>query len=288
VDPDWARACRSLERDLLGAVRRVPTWSLASTTIGADGLPEGFAVHTSALARLLRARVEAGAATPTHRRRRGARPAPSGAFAPLVLDASVVLDRRLRGGVRPGRRFASSGRRVLRADRLVTDPARRAFERPAKRRGGIVVVDQSGSMSLSNDELEALVARAPGALVVGYSHAPGSTGVPNAWILACGGRAATRLRAGNVGNGVDGPVLRFALSRRRGREPLIWICDGQVTDSGDHADQQLAMECARLVARHGIVMVASVREAIEAIGRRAALSGRAVALGRVAVAISTT
>lgn len=285
VEPEWARACRALERDLVGALRRVPTWSLASTSTDDRGLPQGFAVHTRALAQLIRARLDAGHAT-SRSRGRGARPAPTGAFAPLLFDDTVVLDRLVRGGVRPRRLPSTSGRHVVRASRLVTDPARRAFERPARRGGGIVVVDQSGSMSLSTEELEALVVRAPGSLVVGYSHAPGSTGVPNAWILADGGRAARTIRTGNVGNGVDGPVLRFALSRRRGSEPLIWICDGQVTDSGDHADAGLAEECAGLVARHRIEMVASVDEAIKRVGRRTALAGRPVALGRVAASIA--
>jgi hypothetical protein len=285
VDPEWARACRSLERELTQLVRRVPTRSLASTTSDERALPEGFAVHTRALAEV----IGGWAATvqrPSARARRGARPGPTGSFAPLLFDDGVVLDRQVRGGMRPRRVAAASGRRLVRAARLVTDPARRAFDRPASRGGGVVVVDQSGSMSLSSDELEALVARAPGVFVVGYSHAPGSAGVPNAWVIADGGRAATTVRAGNVGNGVDGPVLRFALTKRRCHEPLVWICDGQVTDSGDHADPRLAAECARLVARHGIVMVATVGEAIERLRSRSAPAGRAVALGRVAAALT--
>jgi hypothetical protein len=172
----------------------------------------------------------------------------------------------------------------VRPIRLVTDPARRAFERRGVAGGGIVVVDQSGSMALSMEELTSLLARAPGAFVVGYSHAPGSTGMPNAWVLADRGRAASTVRSGNVGNGVDGPVLRHALSHRRCGEPFVWICDGQVTDAGDHADERLAAECARLVVRHGIQMVASVDEAILRLGARRALGGPRLALGRVGAA----
>ncbi|HEV3213693.1 MAG TPA: hypothetical protein VGZ03_09900 [Acidimicrobiales bacterium] len=286
VDPEWARACRALGRDLARVVRRVPTASLASTTPGDDGHPGGFVGHTRAIAELIEARVRRERDGPRGARPHGARPAATGAFAPLLLDDTVCLERRVRGGVRPRRVPAPSGRRVVRAARLVTDPARRAFEQPARTGGGVVVVDQSGSMSITPEELTALVTRAPGALVVGYSHAPGSSGVPNAWILAQGGRSATRIPSGNVGNGVDGPVLRFALSRRRPGEPLIWISDGQVTDSGDHADPDLAAACARLVVRYGIVMVPSVREAIDRLGARRTLRHGGVALGRVAAALS--
>jgi hypothetical protein len=285
VDREWAQACRSIERDLIRLVRRVPTRDLASTRLAGE-LPEGFAVHTRGLAVLIDSRVQGARRAPA-RPRRGGRPAATGAFAPLLFDETVALDRRVRGGVRPRRVPAASGRRVVRAARLVTDPARRAFERPARGGGGVVVVDQSGSMSLSADELASLVARAPGALVIGYSHAPGSTGIPNAWILSDRERTASSVRAGNVGNGVDGPALRFALSKRRHHEPVLWICDGQVTDSGDHADATLAAECARLVVANRIQMVPSVADAIARLSSRTPLAPGVSALGRVAAALAS-
>jgi hypothetical protein len=107
--------------------------------------------------------------------------------------------------------------------------------------------------------------------------------VPNAWVLADRGRAASEPRAGNVGNGVDAPALRHALGRRRAGEPMVWVCDGQVTDAGDHADPALAAECAALATRYGIVMVASVPEALDALRHPAR---RARLLGRVAVAVT--
>jgi hypothetical protein len=287
VNRGWATACRELERELLRAARRATTPSLAGTRLGEDGLPAGFATHTRAFAELVARRsshppgpLRPGAS------RRGPRPAATGVFAPLVLDESVVLDRRVAGSVVPRRTAAQVGRRVVRPDRLMTDPARRMFERPSRAGGGVVVVDQSGSMALSSEDLDRLLRAAPGAYVLGYSHAPGSAGTPNAWVLADRGRAAATVRPGNVGNGVDGPALRLALSRRRAREPFIWICDGQVTDSGDHADLGLAEECARLVVRHGVRMVAGVDEALASLGARTRPLGRIQALGRVAGAVT--
>jgi len=284
VSPEWAKGCRAIERDLLRLARRVPVASLASTVLGDGALPEGFAVHTRAFAAIISSRTSQYAPPGTGVRGRRRRPAPTGSFAPLVFDESVVLDRAIGGGVRPRRVPAPSGRRVVRAIRLVTDPSRRVFERRRVVGGGVVVVDQSGSMALSCEELASLLARAPGALIIGYSHAPGSTGEPNAWVLADRGRAASTVRSGNVGNGVDGPVLRFALSRRRCGEPFVWICDGQVTDAGDHADEGLAAECARLVIRHGIQMVGSVDGAIQRLGARKLPAGPRPVLGRVGAA----
>jgi hypothetical protein len=287
IAPAWATACRAVERELLRAARRVATSSLASTSWGHSPLPDGFAQHTRSFATIV-ARHAAAPATMqrTRPRRRGARPAATGCFAPLVLDEGVVLDRVVRGAITPRRVAASTGRRVVRPQRLVTDPQRRVFERHTRRRGGVVVVDQSGSMSLSEVQLGELLDAAPGAFVLGYSHAPGATGLPNAWVLAERGRAASTVPAGNVGNGVDGPALRLALSKRRAREWVVWVCDGQVTDSGDHADPALAAECARLVVRHGIKMVPTVDEALRALRARGTGVRRGRALGRVGAAVT--
>lgn len=286
LDPTWASGCRAVERELLGAARRVTTPSLAATTSGPTRLPDGFTVHTRAFAAIIERHAAAPAAS-RGPRRRGARPAATGRFAPLVLDESVMLDRVVRGALRPRRVAAASGRRVVRPARLVTDPQRRVFERCTRCRGGVVLVDQSGSMSLSEDQLAGLLGAAPGAYVLGYSHAPGAAGTPNAWVLADRGRAASSIPSGNVGNGVDGPALRHALSHRRGAEPVVWVCDGQVTDSGDHADPALAAECARLVVRHGVQMVATIEEALRLLqARGSGLAGRRRALGRVAAAVT--
>lgn len=140
--------------------------------------------------------------------------------------------------------------------RLLTDDLQRAFARRTSRHGGIVVIDQSGSMDIDPSALSSLLVRAPDALVVGYSHRPGDAGqTPNVWLLAQRGAVVTHCPTGNVGNGVDGPVLEWALRRRMGSEPVIWVTDGQVTDSHDHPDEHLTAACAVLVRRHRIRLV---------------------------------
>jgi hypothetical protein len=147
-------------------------------------------------------------------------------------------------------------------NRLLVDPHRRAFARSAGAAGGVVLVDQSGSMDIDHSELDRLLLRTPGATVLGYSHRPGSSKEqPNAWILASPGRRVLAPPSGNVGNSVDGPVLRWALARRRSRERVVWVTDGQVTDSNDHPDIKLAMQCAQLVRDHRISLVRTLSEA---------------------------
>ena len=114
-----------------------------------------------------------------------------------------------------------------------------------------------------------MLRRAPEALIVGYSHRPGDSGnTPNVWVLARDGRVTNRVRSGNVGNGVDGPVLRWAIRHATSREPLVWVTDGQVTDSHDHPCHSLSLECARLVQRHRIRLVRSLSEVEMALRRR--------------------
>jgi hypothetical protein len=58
-------------------------------------------------------------------------------------------------------------------------------------RGGVIVIDLSGSMSVEAEQIEALLTALPTALIVGYSHSPGNLGgVANAWVIAKGGKRA--------------------------------------------------------------------------------------------------
>lgn len=281
-DRELAAACSALARELRSLVRSIATARLADTAFGEGGLPAGFATYTHRLADLIERALSRS--TPPGRHR--IRPGPTGEFAPLILDGLVALDRFVPGAVAVRAVPAPQGRRVVRPSRLVTDPARRCFEGRGRRSGGVVVVDQSGSMSLSQEDLERLIAAAPGALVLGYSQAPGSVGEPNAWVLADRGRCATTVRGGNVGNGVDGPALRYALARRRPGELLIWVCDGQVTDSADHADARLAAECAELVLRHGIRMVPDAQAAAGLLVRPHTIPRGPRLLGRVGASVT--
>ena len=153
--------------------------------------------------------------------------------------------------------------------RLLTDPHRRAFSRSRRGVGGVVVIDQSGSMDVDATEIGRVLRSAPAATLVGYSHRPGDDGlIANAWILARDGRRAQSTPTGNVGNGVDGPVLSWAIRQRRSGDRVVWVTDGQVTDSNDHPDRFLSNSCARLVRRHGVVLVRTLADADEVLRGR--------------------
>lgn len=165
------------------------------------------------------------------------------------------------------KRIASdTGRNPRRIDRMLTDPDRKVFDRRSKGRGGVVLIDQSGSMNLTEDNIWDIIKQAPGCVIIGYSHRSGSSTIPNIWVLADRGSVVQNIPKGNSGNGVDGPAIRFAAKRLRSGEPFIWVCDGIVTDGED--DRQapnLTKEAINLVSQHKIHMTETVDEAVSAL-----------------------
>jgi len=261
--PAWLPGLRALRKRAIQMLNVLDTPRLGSTLCNAEGLPSGFADFTVVLATLLTQCMEARPPTTPEellRFRRslepgGRRPA-TGRFADLRFDQTLTMTERPRGsGVRKSN--ATVCGTVMRyPGRLLTDDQRRAFAGRRSVHGGVIIIDQSGSMDIDVEEMTALLRQAPDALVVGYSHRPGGgCDTANAWVLANRGTVAATCPTGNVGNGVDGPVLKWAVSQRRGREPLVWVTDGQVTDSHDHPCEELTEFCAILVRRHRIRMV---------------------------------
>ncbi len=284
VRPEWAKALRAFGSTLSATLRDFSTVKLTSTQLqnGAT-VPDGYLDVTVRLARL--ADRVAGAQAPTtpdefKQFRRslqpgGRRPA-SGVFAPLVLDETLEYEsiRPRMGGRKKTAQVFGTGRPRL--DRILTDPHQRIFSRRRMGPGAVVVVDQSGSMDIPEAELEALLVAVPGVTVIGYSHRPGdAVGRPNAWLLANRGSRAQSWPTGNVGNGVDGPVLEHAVLLRRDRDRIVWVTDGQVTDSNDHPNERLSEECARLVRRHQITLVRTLSEVVPSL-RAGAVQGSAL------------
>jgi hypothetical protein len=260
---EWTPGLRAIQKEIYLIMDAVDTKTLSDTSLGEDGLPIGYQASVVPIARLLTRVLQSRPPRDRDESRAferslkpGARRAPSGRFAELhwgpPLPTKKIHSSRTIKRMRP----SPTGMVMRYPSRWLVDEQRRTFAQRAPRAGGIVVVDQSGSMDIEPSTLHRLLHAAPGMLVIGYSHKPGDVGnTPNVWILAQGGRVAIDPPAGNIGNGVDGPVLRYALMVRRGREPVIWVCDGQVTDSNDHPDTELTKEVAELVRRSGIVMV---------------------------------
>jgi hypothetical protein len=205
-----------------------------------------------------------------------------GQFARLIeqtLPKPIKVDGRI------GRKRTPTdiGRNPRRINRLLTDPEKRIFDKRSRGKGGVVLIDQSGSMSLSNKDILNIIQHAPGCVIIGYSHRTGTTDTPNVWVIADRGAVAENVPEGNGGNGVDGPAITFAAKRLRTGEPFIWVCDGVVTDGKhDKIYANLDIECAKLVKKHGIHMVSDVEDGIQAL-KRASRGERlpTTAIGRI-------
>jgi len=265
-DSTWLPGLRALRKRAHQLLDSFETSRLGATRCDEEGLGRGFTEFTMVLARILTQSMAARPPTNTEDLRRfrrslepgGRRPA-TGRFAGLRFDEGIIMSSRPRSpGLRHAR--ASVSGTVLRyPNRLLIDEQRRAFAQWRGVHGGIVIIDQSGSMDIDDLAMASLLRHAPNALVVGYSHRPGSSdSSANAWVLANRGAVAQRCPAGNVGNGVDGPVLEWAIGQRRGSEPIVWVTDGQVTDSHDHPDERLTAVCADLVRQHRIRLVSEL------------------------------
>lgn len=174
------------------------------------------------------------------------------------------------------RRASASGRLPKRLHRMLTDPERRIFDRIARHAGGTVVIDCSGSMGLSTEQVREIVHAAAGCTVIAYSLMPG-IGKANAWILAKDGSYVSYGNMPTMGsaNGVDEPVLEWAIrNRKKPSDPIVWVCDGHVTDCNDSSSNKIKEACVTLAVEHGIRQVPTVDGAITllkewAVGRKA-------------------
>jgi hypothetical protein len=276
-DKEMAASLRALntkmKKDWKKDLQRYNTRQIGDTTVKQDGwMPEGFHKFTLKYAKYLQSLLvnddEKGIGeevgdipTASDIKSEGKR----GKFARLV-ELDVPKPNKVDGRIGRKRIPSQIGKNPRRISRVLTDPDKRIFDKRTKGKGGVVLIDQSGSMDLREKDIWRIIEHAPGCVIIGYSHRPGSTGVPNVWVIADRGRVADGVPDGNGGNGVDGPAVTFAAKHLRTGEPFIWVCDGVVTDgAADSCYYNLDHEAAKLVKKHRIHMTNDVEGAVEAL-----------------------
>jgi hypothetical protein len=159
---------------------------------------------------------------------------------------------------------ADTGRHPRRLHRLLTDPKRRIFDRTIHGRGGVVVMDCSGSMSLSVEEIKEILTNAPGATILGYSDRGDES--TNAWILAHKGKMVSEIPKMGSGNGVDHPAIEWGIkAKQRPTSPVIWISDGGVCGKNSGFSEVLAVQCVNTCLKNNVIVVEHVETAIEAL-----------------------
>lgn len=149
--------------------------------------------------------------------------------------------------------------------RLLTD--QRVFGRRRKKKAfqGTVLIDCSGSMHLTEQDVDEILRRWP-AVTVGTYAGSGERG--ELWIVASKGKRASRdnIKPGGGGNIVDGPCLDWLAKQRM---PRIWISDGGVTGVGDNATYDFVKDAAVKMKRGKIRRLGNVQELLMAGGEEA-------------------
>jgi len=158
------------------------------------------------------------------------------------------------------------GRNPRRIGRLYTDPQRRVFDHERKAKGGIVLIDGSGSMSLTRKNVLDILKVAPGATVAIYSDMDEGKGdIPNIHVIAKDGKCVdeANMPAFGAGNGVDLPALEWAIDERKtAKTPIVWVTDGGVCVPNGGWDDTLALLCIRTAKKNNVVCVDHVDDAI--------------------------
>ena len=137
------------------------------------------------------------------------------------------------------------------------------FRRPTRRPGGTILIDTSGSMRLTPEQIDALVSVSRGAALVAMYSGSGDEGELR--IIAENGKRADieDLEPFGSGNIIDLPALEWLGEQSA---PRIWISDGKVSGGGDRASKSVRLGCDRARCTHAIERLESVSLAIERLG----------------------
>lgn len=183
----------------------------------------------------------------------------------LVVEY-LPMPKHTKGNIGKKRTASNIGKSPRRIHRLLTDPEKRVFDKVTRGNGGVVIIDGSGSMSFTHEQIRKIVENAPGATVAVYTD-KGDTKT-NMWVVADKGKMVSELPEFGHGNGVDFPALEWAVkNRQRSSSPLIWVTDGGVCPSSGGYSDVLAMQCINFCKKHGIIVLPYVEQAVRELGK---------------------
>lgn len=304
---DWAPVLREIEKRLLREAKKVSCRTLGSTekVSGSTLAPRGF-LYTEAWAVMLDGlanppvdeddtadgtsdasgaadgrsdtkTIEPGAAkhgappVTAQQVKKECKPEVATGEWPEVRVARLPLTRPAPGGLGRKRRAADRGRAPRRIHRMLTDPQRRVFDQNRRGNGGVVLVDGSGSMRLTEDDVRKILEAAPGATVAVYACSSGRE-PENLWVLAHRGKMTEKIPDRPAGNGVDFPAIQWALQQRQhSSAPVVWITDGGVHYAGRSGySHRAALDCTQAAVTNKVIVRPDVETALHALRELAA------------------
>jgi hypothetical protein len=176
------------------------------------------------------------------------------AWGPMTIE-NAPLTQMLRGDPTRKPRSADTGAVPRHMHRLPIDQRIFGRRRKQQRFQGTLLIDLSGSMSLSFEEVEEILTRWPAVTIATYS------GFDDRGILRIvaknGRRASTKWLNPPAGsnNMVDGPALDWLAKQK---SPRVWISDGGVTGLGGHS-VDLVRDAAKKCSQAKIKRIEDVR-----------------------------
>jgi len=151
---------------------------------------------------------------------------------------------------------ADRGMRPQYMNRYCSDKAIFVGRGKKRDKGGTIIIDCSGSMGISGDDIDRAMEEAPLGTIATYN---GRGREGEIRIIAKNGRRAiSGLRPNEYGNLVDVAALEWAV-RQAG--PYYWVCDGVVSGAdpkgraGEVFGKNIFDRCIELVEKHEIIMV---------------------------------
>jgi hypothetical protein len=153
------------------------------------------------------------------------------------------------------------GRNLTRPHNYYGDNERRVFTRYKSGKGAVILLDLSGSMSLSEKDVDQMIESAHGSTIIGYSQ--GIEGEPNCWVIAHNNTRMKGTPDVRGGNGVDVPALLFADTYRKTKQPLVWVSDGYATGRGDDMTHEIMLATAKTVIALNVHQVEDVEATIK-------------------------
>jgi len=288
--PEWVKPLKAISKKIVREFSKVETSDLSSTQVSEYcPAPSGFS-HTEKLAMWLDNIAKLDPEEAQQNAEESEKKAPiseeeimkskpghsddDSSAAPYLaawgqLNPEVAnLDKTLPGSISRKKRASATGRNPRRIHRMLTDPERRIFDTRSRGKGGIILIDASGSMSFQEEDIYEIVRQAPGALVAMYAeNDDGSDGRPNLYVLAKNGKMVSEIPERQSGNNVDYPALVWAVMQRTSNKtPIIWVTDGAVTAvNGDYYDS-LAMQCFHFCKKERIMIANDVEIAKRMLG----------------------
>lgn len=182
-----------------------------------------------------------------------------------MIMRDVTLSMPVKGGLRTKKwRLTDAGAYIRRPERQLTDGRLFGQTRRGKAPGS-VLIDTSGSMHLTLEEIEEIMDLAPGVLIATYS---GDDDIGYLTVVSKKGRRAKRedLHCGLYGNVIDGPALRWLAKQHA---PRVWVSDGGVFGAGDAWSPKFKEECEAICSHYHITRMDSMQDLIIARARGA-------------------